>query len=111
MHVGTYTSGALKAGDNVNLSLDLDFRAKHARIHSAGHLLDIAMNRAGRKDLKPSKGYHFEAGPYVEYIGNVPEKEREALVNDLNKHCADLIAEAKAKNTEVFRKICSYEEA
>jgi len=69
------------------------------------------MNRAGRKDLKPSKGYHFEAGPYVEYIGNIPEGERDALAKELEKHCADLIAEAKTKNTEVFRKIVSFDEA
>ena len=81
------------------MSLDLEFRRTHARIHSAGHLLDMAMNRAGKKDLKPTKGYHFEAGPYVEYQGNVPEKERDTLAKELEKHCNDLIAEAKAANT------------
>jgi len=29
----------------------------------------------------------------------------------LNKHCADLIAEAKESKTKVFRKMCSYDEA
>ena len=47
-----------------------------ARVHSAGHLLDIAMTRAGRSDLKPSKGYHFAAGAYVEYMGEVAETDR-----------------------------------
>ena len=69
------------------------------------------MNRAGRKDLKPAKGYHFEAGPYVEYVGNVAEKERDALAAELEKHCSDLISENKAAGTKVFRKNCSYEEA
>ena len=37
----------------------------------------MAMNRTGRVELKPGKGYHFEEGPYVEYIGVVPDKERD----------------------------------
>ena len=32
------------------------------RLHSAGHLLDTAMNQIGRTDLQPSKGYHFPDG-------------------------------------------------
>lgn len=69
------------------------------------------MNRAGRTDLKPGKGYHFVEGPYVEYIGVVPDKEREPLIAELNKHCADLIKEAKDAKWSVFRKMCSFEEA
>jgi Ser-tRNA(Ala) deacylase AlaX len=76
------------------MKIDAEFRRVNARIHSAGHLLDVAMNRAGRTDLKPGKGYHFEAGPYVEYIGVVEEKDRPALKDTLTKHCADLIKEA-----------------
>lgn len=69
------------------------------------------MNRAGKTELKPSKGYHFSDGPYVEYIGAVPDKERDQLALDLTKHCADLIAESQEAQTRVFRKICSYDEA
>ena len=69
------------------------------------------MNRAGRTDLKPGKGYHFIDGPYVEYIGVVEEKDREPLLKDLNKHCAELIAAAQSSNEGVFRDILSYEEA
>ena len=69
------------------------------------------MNRAGRTDLKPGKGYHFIDGPYVEYIGVVEEKDREPLLKDLNKHCAELIAAAQFSNEGVFRDILSYEAA
>jgi Ser-tRNA(Ala) deacylase AlaX len=64
--------------------VDGEFRKTNARIHSAGHLLDVAMNRAGKTELKPGKGYHFVEGPYVEYIGVVPENERDELVKILN---------------------------
>ena len=53
----------------------------YAKIHSAGHLLDMAMIRANRKDLRPGKGYHFVEGPYVEYVGVVEEKERQPLID------------------------------
>ena len=93
------------------MEIDGEFRAMNARIHSAGHLLDMAMNRAGRTDLKPGKGYHFVEGPYVEYIGNVDNKEHQDLIDTLNKHCSDIISEAKQSEEKVFRKICSYDEA
>ena len=113
LHIGQYAegSGKLETGSQANLSIDAEFRKINARIHSAGHLLDVAMNRAGRTDLKPSKGYHFESGPYVEYIGVVPADERAPLAAELAKHCADLIAEATAAKTKVISKICSYHDA
>ena len=48
---------------------------------------------------KPGKGYHFVEGPYVEYIGVVPDKERENLIQVLNYQLAELIAEAQQENT------------
>jgi Ser-tRNA(Ala) deacylase AlaX len=56
--------------------VDESYRRLSARIHSAGHLLDMAVRRAGRTDLKPGKGYHFPTSPYVEYIGAVDAKEK-----------------------------------
>ena len=53
------------------------------------------MTRAGRTDLKPCKGYHFVDGPYVEYVGVVPADERQSLIAELNKHCEELVAEAR----------------
>ena len=79
-HIGKYINpetDTLKPGDQVELAIYPGFRETHARIHSAGHLLDVAMRRAGRKDMKPHKGYHFEKGSYVEYIGVVPAEERD----------------------------------
>jgi len=112
IHVGSFTAGSkFSEGEEVLCKIDGDFRKQNARIHSAGHLLDVAMNRAGRTDLKPGKGYHFVEGPYVEYIGVVPEKEREPLIADLNKHCAALIKEANDAKAKVYRKMCSYNEA
>lgn len=48
----------------------------HSRLHSAGHLIDVALAELGRTDLKPGKGYHWEVGTYVEYIGKVDAEDK-----------------------------------
>lgn len=65
----------------------------NARIHSAGHLLDMAMNRCGQTELKPGKGYHFPSGAYVEYIGNIDNAIKDKLKEDLQKAVNDIIKE------------------
>ena len=77
-------SASFAEGSAVECHVDEAKRRLFARVHSAGHLLDIAMVRAGRNDLKPSKGFHFSEGAYVEYIGNVDANARDALVATLN---------------------------
>lgn len=53
-------------GAQVHLTVDSRLRLLHSRIHSAGHLLDHSAERM-QLPLVVSKGYHFPAGPYVEY--------------------------------------------
>ena len=112
MHVGTFVpEGSTFAKDSeVEVHVDEAKRRLYARIHSAGHLLDIAMRMAGRPELKPSKGFHQPVGAYVEYEGNVDANEREALVASLNVKCAEVISQTPAE-MPVFKKMCSYEEA
>ena len=47
-------------------------RRLNARLHSAGHLLDIAMLSTKHSNLKPGKGNHSLELSFVEYIGAVP---------------------------------------
>ena len=47
----------------------------------------------------------------MEYIGVVSDAERDKLIEELNKHCEDIIREATENQIKVFRKICSYDEA
>lgn len=55
-------------------------RRFYARLHSAGHLLDIAVKKLGIA-WKPGKGYHFSDGPYVEYSGSSENMN----LNDIGK--------------------------
>lgn len=66
-------------------------RRLHARLHSAGHAIDVAVAQAGHSHLKATKGYHFADGPYVEYEGAVADAA--AFVRDVNTRLAALVQE------------------
>ena len=79
---GSGSKPAFEIGERVRCSVDAGARVKNARVHSAGHLIDVAMSRSG-VGLRPTKGYHFTHGSYVEYDGKLDAKEREGLVTKL----------------------------
>lgn len=109
-HYGEYngSSARFTEGDGVDLAVDGENRVKAARSHSAGHLLDIAMQRAlapagdggMREDMRAQvqgnmkglKGYHFIKGSYVEFEGKVDPKARAPFVEVLQRHCDALVA-------------------
>jgi len=78
----------------VELAVNEEHRRLCARFHSAGHLLDVAVERAGLTNLSPSKGYHFLDGPYVEYQGKISNEERDTIINTLNVHLEQIIQES-----------------
>ncbi len=89
-HIGAVT-GTLEAGQQVRLMVDRDRRELHTRIHSAGHLVDMAVDRLGLGWV-PGKGYHFPEGPYVEYRGSL-ETPKEELIERLETTIASLLEE------------------
>lgn len=92
-HLGEFLDGQrFEAGAVVTLAVDEDLRRLHARLHSAGHLLDAALRNLGWTQLEPSKGYHFTDNPYVEYNGEVKEADRPGLIDSLNGELIRMIA-------------------
>ena len=47
-------------GAEVGVEIDAGRRMRHARLHSAGHLLDSALINIGVSDLIPSKVWNIE---------------------------------------------------
>jgi len=101
--------GASKASGSdtqVLCKVDAESRKINARVHSAGHLLDVAVQSL---DLKwvPGKGYHFVDGPYVEYVLNAdsrkvdPKKagDKEKLTADLQAAIDELVTAGGAVTT------------
>ena len=72
-------------GTKVQVQVDSNHRQIISECHSAGHIVDVAMERCGFQ-LPPTKGYHFLDGPYVEYKGKLPaEKSKPEIVASLQE--------------------------
>lgn len=81
-HYGSFESGAFVPGEAVRCEVDAPRRALHARLHSGGHVIDMAVTELGLP-WRPGKGYHFPDGPYVEYAGGLEGLDRERLKADI----------------------------
>lgn len=77
-HFGTFERGFFTCGDQVASHVDAARRALHSRIHSAGHLIDMAVNRL-TFEWVPGKGFHFPEGPYIEYSAETSALTSETL--------------------------------
>jgi Ser-tRNA(Ala) deacylase AlaX len=89
-HFGSFYNGSFDKGAIVTLQIDENRRLLNSRNHSAGHLVDLALNKLGYT-LKPTKGYHFPVGAYVEYEGNLDEKTRATLKQQLENELNALV--------------------
>lgn len=79
-------------GKTCVLRLDKARRIKHARLHTAGHLIAGIID-AQRGSMRAMKGFHFEEGPYVEFAGE-PGDGADSLLADLQAKVDRLIADA-----------------
>lgn len=99
-HIGVFEKGFASErtiGTRVRQEIDRNVRMTSARVHSAGHLVDVGMKMCGVA-LRPGKGYHFSKGAYVEYLGKVDAKVKATLKERLQKAC-DKLVEADVKTT------------
>ncbi|ETO03304.1 hypothetical protein RFI_34106, partial [Reticulomyxa filosa] len=87
------TEASLEKDVPVLLEIDSLKRERFAKLHSAGHLIDCVVNTFCRDlNLIPSKGYHFENGAYVEYIGDIPDVDQKVkFVKQINDTLAEWI--------------------
>jgi alanyl-tRNA synthetase len=73
-------------GEQVDLEIDSKNRMQNAKMHSAGHLIDVGV-RLLRPDLVPTKGNHSLGNCFVEFRGTIEDKIEfvEKLQNVLNR--------------------------
>lgn len=98
-HIGKFESGSFQTGETVKCAVDEARRALHSRIHSAGHVVDMAVT-ALNLNWVPGKGYHFPEGPYVEYVGSFDGLNREKLKIDIENLCNKFVEENR--ETKLF---------
>lgn len=103
-HIGNFENESLAKNDQVKCLVQKDRRVLNSKIHSAGHVVDMAVTEL-KLGWIPGKGYHFPDGPYVEYEGSLAGKEVEKLKADLEDKCNGLIS----KNIETSLKFTDLE--
>ena len=110
-HIGFFESGIFKQGDEVKCLVDKSRRDLHSKLHSAGHVVDIAVEKLNLNWI-PGKAYHFPEGPYVEYAGSLENVDKEKLKVDIENLCNQLIQNGKEtkllflSNKNELAKIC-----
>lgn len=97
-HYGECAKGELKPGDEVELRLDIDRRKRNAKNHSAGHFIGFIVESI-HPNLRATKGYHFDDGPYVEFVGELSLDDKEKLTEQINSKIAEVISESQAVET------------
>ncbi len=109
-HIGVFKSGMFENGETVKCLVDKPRRELNSKLHSAGHLVDMAVQSL---DLGwvPDKGFHFPNGPYVLYTGSFEEENRETLKTQIEDACNKFIDErievtAKFVTKEKLPQIC-----
>lgn len=93
-HIGKFESGNFNSGQEVKCSVAADRRVLNSRLHSAGHVVDMALYSLGIK-WTPGKGYHFPDGPYVEYSGTLEGVDKEKLKTEIEDAANKYIQEGR----------------
>lgn len=90
-HIGTFEIGSFNVKDTIKCEVDVERRKINTRLHSIGHLIDIAVQELSLK-WKPEKGYHFPEGAYIEYSGSTNGKDISELVKEIENKSNEIIS-------------------
>jgi Ser-tRNA(Ala) deacylase AlaX len=99
-HIGSIKAGQLRQGDRVRGRVDSDRRRLNTRLHSGGHLVDMAVSRL-ELPWTPLRGAHYPHMSFVEYDGPFEPDQAADIRRDLERELAALVA-AGGANTMKF---------
>lgn len=111
-HIGIFEKGKFEKDEKVICRVDEARRQLNSRVHSAGHIVDMAVNQLGLKWI-PGKGYHFPEGPYVEYSGSLDGVDKEKLKQDIENSANKFVQEGRETkllfmNKEEMKSVCHF---
>lgn len=98
-HIGTFKNGELKAGDVVNCKVDHERRAINTRLHSAGHVIDMAIDSLGL-DWIATKGQHYPHLSAVEYTGTWQPEQPDELKQKIEQAANGFIVKGTDNSLE-----------
>lgn len=77
-HIGNYQTGSFVVGGRAMCKVDHERRMINTRLHSAGHVIDMAIDKFGL-DWIATKGQHYPHLSAVEYSGTWQPEQAEEL--------------------------------
>jgi Ser-tRNA(Ala) deacylase AlaX len=89
-HIGVYKSGELHLGDEVTCTVDTERRSINTRLHSAGHIVDLAVDRL-KLPWIPVRGGHYPHMSFVEYEGEVDPEQADTIHQQIEGIANDVI--------------------
>ena len=102
-HYGQFETEAFSVGDKVNCIVDQARRKLNTRLHSAGHLVDMAVSKIS-PDWLAVKAAHFPHQSFVDYEGNYSPDNRQETIDSLNS-ALDQLTEAGGQNEIQFMSV------
>ena len=99
-HIGKNVSGQLGVGDSVKCEVDHDRRAINTRLHSAAHVIDMAIDSLGLGWIA-TKGQHYPHLSAVEYSGVLDSEKATSLQAEIES-LANQFIERGSNNTLKF---------
>lgn len=88
-HCGTIEGDIIK-DQEVQCEINEKRRELHSKIHSAGHVIDMALEKLNLSWV-PKKGFHFPEGPYIEYSGSFIFEQKDEVIQKIEKCANDLL--------------------
>lgn len=82
--------GGVELGQSVTAQVDTEFRSINNRLHSAGHIIDLALAHMGRTHWENCRSYHFSEGPYVSYM--TPSEEPLPSIEEMEVAIHEIIS-------------------
>lgn len=73
-HFGVYKTGKLQVGAKIDGQVDITRRSINTRLHSAAHVVDLAVDRL-KLPWTPGRGGHYPHMSFVEYEGVIAPEE------------------------------------
>lgn len=111
-HFGLFKKGEFVTGDHVECKVDHGRRNVNTRLHSAGHVIDMAIDAVGL-DWVATKGQHYTHLSAIEYQGVFEPEQSEELKQKIEQKANELVSEGlvnaiKFMPVEEMSQICRH---
>ncbi|KCZ81050.1 hypothetical protein H312_01536 [Anncaliia algerae PRA339] len=92
-HIIANSTGEINVNDNVDMIVDSKVRNLHSRLHSAGHIIDIALfSLEFSKNVTVTRACHYPKESSVSYLGKLVYTKEDTL-RMIQEKCDELINE------------------